>query len=71
MRRLAVFTVLAVLLLPLMLFLFGWWQFSKIDRVDVGDVLSPAGGGGTNYLIVGSDSRDGIDEDEVREPART
>jgi LCP family protein required for cell wall assembly len=59
-----VLSVLAVLLLPLLLFLFGWWQFSKIDRVDVGDVLSPSGGGGTNYLIVGSDSREGIDEDD-------
>jgi LCP family protein required for cell wall assembly len=45
------------------LFFFGWWQFSRIDRVDVGDVLSPGGGQGTNYLIVGSDSRAGIDQD--------
>jgi LCP family protein required for cell wall assembly len=45
------------------LFFFGWWQFGRIDRVDVGNVLSPGGGKGTNYLIVGSDSRQGIDQD--------
>lgn len=56
--------MLALLLVPLTLFFIGWWQFSRIDRVDVGDVLSPAGGGGTNYLIVGSDSREGIDPDD-------
>jgi LCP family protein required for cell wall assembly len=35
-------------------------QFHKIERVPVGDLLD-AGGTGTNYLIVGSDSRAGID----------
>jgi LCP family protein required for cell wall assembly len=45
------------------LFFFGWWQFSRIDRVAVGDVLSPGGGKGTNYLIVGSDSRRGISQE--------
>jgi LCP family protein required for cell wall assembly len=52
---------LAVLLVaPLV---FAWWQFSRIERVDVGAVLQPAAAG-TNYLIVGSDSRDGIDPDD-------
>jgi LCP family protein required for cell wall assembly len=60
----AIVAVLLLLLIPLTLFFVGWWQFSKIDRVAVGDVLSPAGGGGTNYLIVGSDSREGIDPDD-------
>jgi LCP family protein required for cell wall assembly len=59
-----VLTALLVLFVPLALFLFGWWQFSKIERVEVGDVLSAGGGGGTNYLIVGSDSREGIDPDD-------
>ncbi len=45
------------------LFFFGWWQFSRIERVDVGNVLSSGGGKGTNYLIVGSDSRAGISAD--------
>lgn len=41
--------------------LFGVWQFNRVERVPVADVLSPGGGGGTNYLIVGSDSREGFD----------
>lgn len=40
---------------------FAWVQFQRIDRVEVSPVLSAGGGGGTNYLIVGSDSREGID----------
>lgn len=43
-------------------FAVGWWQFSRIERVDVGEVLTPASAG-TNYLVVGSDSRDAIDPD--------
>lgn len=39
---------------------FGWWQFSRIERVDVGPVLQAAGAG-TNYLVVGSDSRALVD----------
>jgi len=42
------------------MFAFGWWQFSKIEKVDVANVLSKPSGSGTNYLIVGSDSRTGI-----------
>lgn len=43
---------------------FAWWQFNRLDRVDVAG--APDGGSpGTNYLIVGSDSRDGI---EVNDP---
>lgn len=42
---------------------FAWWQFQRIDRVDMGDSLS-SGGSGTNYLIVGSDSRDNIDPND-------
>jgi LCP family protein required for cell wall assembly len=53
MLALAALTVVAA-------FGFGWWQFSRIDRVDVGPVLSSAARG-TNYLVVGSDSRAAID----------
>lgn len=60
-RRVAlgVFVVLALL--------FGggvFWSYQKfqsIETVDLSSVLSS--GSGTNYLIVGTDSRDGIDED--------
>ncbi len=46
------------------LFAFGWWQFSRIPRVDVAAVLSKPTAGGTNYLIVGTDSREGIKADD-------
>lgn len=46
------------------LFAFGWWQFSRIPRVDVASVLSKPTPGGTNYLIVGTDSREGIAADD-------
>lgn len=52
--------VVVFLVLPLV---FAAWQFSRLERVEVGDALS-SGGSGTNYLIVGSDSREGIAEDD-------
>ncbi len=52
--------VALVVLLPVMVFAFGWWQYSRIPKVDVA-TLSPRGGRkGTNYLVVGTDSREGI-----------
>jgi LCP family protein required for cell wall assembly len=44
-----------------------WWAnsiFGRIERVDVSDVLS-SGNDGTNYLIVGSDSRDQLNPDSA------
>lgn len=52
--------LLAGMLAGMLAFAFGWWQFSRIERVDVGPMLS-GGGAGTNYLVVGSDSREAID----------
>jgi LCP family protein required for cell wall assembly len=56
--------LLSSVALPLLLlamaiggYLYAKHVFDKIDRVDVAEVLSP-GGDGTNYLMVGSDSRD-------------
>lgn len=63
-RRLVGAALAAVLLVPFLLLAFAWWQFNRIERVDTAGVLSPGGGAGTNYLIVGSDSREGIDEDD-------
>jgi len=60
--RIVLFAALALVVLFAGLFFFGWWQFSRIDRVDVAGALSPGAGQGTNYLIVGSDSRQGISE---------
>ena len=57
--------VLLVVAVPLAAFLFGWWQYSRIPKVDVASALSPrAGRSGTNYLIVGTDSREGIGADD-------
>jgi len=60
-RHVVAVLVLAAVVLPIGLFAFGWWQYSRIPKVDVSAVLSPrAGRKGTNYLIVGTDSREGI-----------
>jgi LCP family protein required for cell wall assembly len=56
-----IFLALAVMVSGL--FFFGWWQFSRIDKVNVASTLSPSAQKGTNYLIVGSDSRQGISND--------
>ena len=45
-------------------FLGAWWLWSQVDRVEVNDALS-SGGGVTNYLIVGTDSRAEIDPTDV------
>lgn len=44
---------------------YFWAQsiFNRVERVPVGDVLS-TGGSGTNYLLVGSDTREGISADD-------
>lgn len=54
---------LIVGLLAITLFGFGWWQFSKIDKVDVSSALSSPRSG-NNYLIVGTDSREGVSESD-------
>ncbi len=57
-----------MLAIPVLLLvaLFGtvWWAYSaysKIERIDLSDVLDPVTGDTTNYLLVGSDSRDELD----------
>ena len=69
-RRPRVRTIIVGLLallvfVPIGSFAFGWWQFSKIPTVNVSDALSARGSrSGTNYLIVGTDSRTGIDAND-------
>jgi len=41
-----------------------YWVWRGVDRVDLEDSLSSPSGGGVNYLIVGSDSREGVDPDD-------
>lgn len=43
---------------------FGWWQFTRIPTVDLASALGPVGAPGTNYLIVGTDTRAGIAPDD-------
>ncbi|RIK07305.1 MAG: hypothetical protein DCC48_04290 [Acidobacteria bacterium] len=43
---------------------FMLWKFFSIERLDLSDALSTSGNGGTNYLIVGSDSREGVAADD-------
>jgi LCP family protein required for cell wall assembly len=61
-----------LLLAPLLLAAFGWLyassKFNDIERVPVSSVLTPTGGDGTNYLIVGSDSRDAVVEQGGTDP---
>jgi LCP family protein required for cell wall assembly len=51
-----------VLLLGLGGLVWGYQQYQSIQKVDLADVL--ATGNGTNYLIVGSDTREGISPDD-------
>jgi LCP family protein required for cell wall assembly len=48
-----------------LLFAFcGWYvyrTYQKLERIPVSDVLSEGAGNGTNYLIVGTDTREGLD----------
>jgi LCP family protein required for cell wall assembly len=46
--------------------LSGWYvyrTYKKLERIEVSGVLSAAGDTGTNYLIVGTDTREGLDPD--------
>ena len=58
-----VLAIAAVLLLLAMLGGYLWARsvWNRIERVEVSEVLSD-GGSGTNYLIVGSDSRENLEE---------
>src|SRR5690606_29171843 len=67
-RRILVAVALLALVFLVLPLAFAAWQFSRLERVEVGDALS-SGGGGTNYLIVGSDSREGIESGDANADA--
>ncbi|HEU5085327.1 MAG TPA: LCP family protein [Acidimicrobiales bacterium] len=54
--------VVVLLLAGLGGLLWGYQQFRSIEKVELADVL--ASGDGTNYLIVGSDTREGVSPDD-------
>ncbi|MEX1217471.1 MAG: LCP family protein [Acidimicrobiales bacterium] len=64
--RLLVVTLIALLvLIPAGTLLIGWWRFSRLPTVDVSAALSERGSRqGMNYLIVGTDSRAGINSED-------
>jgi len=47
-----------VLLIPAV---SGWWRYRQIDRVDLSEVLATPNSSDRTLLLVGSDSREGID----------
>ncbi|MGI9603745.1 MAG: LCP family protein, partial [Acidimicrobiales bacterium] len=62
-RRLAWVALVIVALSVVELgYLYTVWR--SVDRVDLEDSLSADSGSGVNYLIVGSDSREGVDPDD-------
>jgi LCP family protein required for cell wall assembly len=61
-RVLAITTAIALALVAFS----GWYvyrTYSKLERIEVGAVLSGSSPSGTNYLIVGTDTREGLDPD--------
>ncbi|MCB1012340.1 MAG: LCP family protein [Microthrixaceae bacterium] len=62
-RRLALGGLAFVVVAALLVAGYGWWTYQKVDRVDV-DLADVAHGEPRNYLIVGSDSRESVDEDD-------
>jgi LCP family protein required for cell wall assembly len=40
---------------------YGWWTYARVERVDL-DLAEIRDAGPQNYLVIGSDSRDGVDE---------
>jgi LCP family protein required for cell wall assembly len=67
-RRRRIVRVLVAVALVMLVGLLGsigyaWHVYRKLDRVNVHEALSAPGGSGTNYLIVGTDSRAGLADD--------
>lgn len=60
--------LIAIPLVLLVLLVGGWWWansiFNKIEKVDVSEALD-SGSAGTNYLIVGSDTREVLQEGDA------
>jgi len=61
LRWLFLYLPLLVIALIGGLLFWGWSTVNGLYRVDLGNAIAPATGDATNYLIVGSDTREGID----------
>ena len=46
---------------------YAWRTYAKIEKIPVASVLTPESGGETNYLIIGTDSREGLDDIENKD----
>ncbi len=60
-RRWVVAGLVALVVIPL---LWGLWRYLQFDFAEVPGVDPPAEGAAANWLLVGIDSRQGLDEDE-------
>jgi len=49
-------------LVPLYVFTSAWWTWSGVEKLELSDVTEGSATA-TNYLVVGTDSRDGVDAD--------
>lgn len=54
--------VFVLLLLPLYLLVSAWWTWAGVDKLDLSEVTTGSATA-TNYLVVGTDSRDGVAAD--------
>ena len=59
--RVALWAVASVALIGAALVGYGWWTYARVERVDL-DLAEIRDAGPQNYLVIGSDSRDGVDE---------
>ena len=66
-RVILLFVVLPLVAWMVFLIAVPWISWSKIQRVDAfPNGARPADGKGTNYLLVGSDSRRGLSKDQIK-----
>lgn len=62
LRTVALVIGVVAVVVPTASFAVGWWRWTALRTVDVSSALSGRDGrAGTNYLIVGTDSREGVE----------
>ena len=63
LRWLWLYLPLAIVACLVGVLVWGWTTVNGLYRIDLGNAIVPATGSAVNYLIVGSDSREGITSD--------